>query len=141
MKTDYPNLEAVNPRLCFSGRIMRMERIVNSIFRKHIAPFGLTNSQLSILFVTVKAEVVTQHALAKILFLEKSSVSRNMRRLLEADLIEKVGSRSIQMTTKGKQLLEQVIPEWSQAMEEVNTLLGSSGQLAFDTLYKTITKQ
>lgn len=141
MKVDYPKLESVNPKMCFSGRIMRMDRIVNTIFRKHIAPFGLTNSQLSMLFVTAKKKKVTQQLLTKILFLEKSSVSRNMRRLLEANLIEKDGTRSIQMTTKGKTLLEKVIPEWNKAMEEMNTLLGNSGQQAFETLYETITKQ
>lgn len=141
MNVEYPNLEVANPSLCFSGRIMRMERIVGSIFRKHIAPFSLTNSQLSILFVTAKREMVTQNDLTETLFLEKSSVSRNIKRLLENNLIEKVGTRNIQMTTKGKSLLEQVVPEWNKAMEEMNALLGDTGQEAFNTLYKSITKQ
>ena len=77
--------------------------------------------------------------LTQALFLEKSSVSRNLKRLLENNIIEKVGTRQIKMTLKGKRLLEKVIPEWEKAMNEMNTLLGKDGQQAFDAIYETIT--
>jgi DNA-binding MarR family transcriptional regulator len=140
MNSDFPKLEACDPRTCFSGRMMRMDRIISGIFRKHIAPFGLTNSQLSILFVTAKKGSVTQQILSDILFLEKSSVSRNMRRLLDMKLIKKINSRKIEMTIKGKELLEKIIPEWEKAMVEVNIILGEEGQEAFNTIYSSITK-
>ncbi|EDP70941.1 transcriptional regulator, MarR family protein [Flavobacteriales bacterium ALC-1] len=140
MNRDFPKLEACDPRTCFSGRMMRMDRIISKIFRKHITPFGLTNSQLSILFVTAKKGIVTQQLLSEVLFLEKSSMSRNMRRLLEMELIVRIDSRKIEMTLKGKALLEQIIPEWEKAMTEVNTILGNEGQKAFETVYASITK-
>ena len=139
MKVEFPNLDACNPSICFSGRMMRMDRIVSKIFRKHLASFNLTNSQFSILFITSKKRVVTQQKLADMLYLEKSSVSRNMKRLLDAEFIRKTTTRQIEMTTKGKKLLEQLIPKWENAMQEVNEILGEEGQIAFNTLYTKIT--
>lgn len=139
MKEEFPNLDVCNPSICFSGRMMRMDRIISAIFRKHLASFGLTNSQLSILFITAKKELVTQQQLADLLFLEKSSLSRNMKRLLDGALIKKINTRQLEMTTKGKTLLEQLIPKWENAMHEVNEILGIDGQTAFNTLYTKIT--
>jgi len=139
MKTEFPILNACNPSICFSGRMMRMDRIVSKIFRKHLASFGLTNSQLSILFITSKKGIVTQQELADMLYLEKSSISRNMKRLLEAEFIKKIDTRQLEMTLKGKQLLEQLIPKWEDAMIEVNDILGDDGRSAFNTLYTKIT--
>ena len=138
MKQTFLKLEACNPSMCFSGRLMRMDRIISSIFRKHIAPFELTNSQLSILFVIAKKEIVIQQQLAETLFLEKSSLSRNIKRLLETALIEKINTKQIQVTEKGKALLERIIPHWEKAMDEVKELLGDDGQNAFNTVYQKI---
>lgn len=139
MKVKFPNLDACNPSICFSGRMMRMDRIISKIFRKHLASFGLTNSQLSILFITSKKGIVTQQELADMLYLEKSSISRNMKRLLDAAFIKKINTRQLEMTVKGKKHLEQLIPKWEDAMQEVNDVLGDDGQTAFNILYTKIT--
>ncbi|WP_400078694.1 MarR family winged helix-turn-helix transcriptional regulator [Winogradskyella sp. R77965] len=140
MNTEFPLLENCNPITCYSGRIMRIDRIISNIFRDHISNFGLTNSQLSILFYTSKKGIVSQSLLSEVLYLEKSSVSRNMKRLLQAKLLQKTNSRQIEITLKGKKLLEDVIPEWNKAMEKVNSILKPEGQHAFDLIYNKLTK-
>ncbi|WP_299123050.1 MarR family winged helix-turn-helix transcriptional regulator [uncultured Winogradskyella sp.] len=140
MNTDFPLLESCNPLICYSGRIMHVERIISNIFRNHISPFGLTNSQLSILFFTSKKGIVTQNLLSEMLFLEKSSVSRNMKRLLDTQLLQKKNKRQIEITLKGKRLLEEVIPEWNKAMEKINSIIEPEGQKAFDFIYNKFTK-
>ena len=138
MNEDYPLLSSCNPSVCFSGRIMRLNRIITAIFRKHITPFELTTSQLSMLFVIAKKGSVSQRELCDILFLEKSSTSRNLLRLLQDGLVIKTASRQIKITEKGKQLLEDIIPHWEKAMEEVRSMLGEEGQHSFEIIYGKI---
>ena len=84
-----------NPSVCISRKLMKCNRIVSTIFRQHFLPFGLSNSQISILFVVTKKGTVTQTELADILSLEKSTVSRNMQRLLQNNYLEKISTKEI----------------------------------------------
>ena len=138
MKKEFPLLDACDPSTCSSGKMMRLDRIVSTIYRKHISPFDLTNSQLSMLFVITKVDKISQHNLCTILYLEKSSVCRNIRRLINIGLIDKVNSKQLTVTKKGKSILEKLIPAWGKANEEVKALLGTDGQEAFNTVYKKL---
>ncbi|MEX0291120.1 MAG: MarR family winged helix-turn-helix transcriptional regulator [Flavobacteriaceae bacterium] len=139
MHIEYPLLSSCDPSVCFSSRMMRLNRIISSIFRKHITPFGLTPSQLSILFVVAKKGNKSQRELCDLLFLEKSSTSRNLQRLLEGDLVKKNALRQIEITKEGRLLIEKIIPSWEEAMEEVRSILGKEGQDSFEVIYDRIT--
>ena len=140
MKETYPLLDSCNPSVCLSARMMQMDRIISTIFRKYLSPFGITNSQLSILFIIAKKGNTSQQQLCDQLFLEKSSVSRNMQRLLQARLLTKMTSRQLEITQKGRSLLEKIIPEWEKAMKEVKSILGVEGQASFEIVYNNLTK-
>ena len=109
------------------------------MFRKHISSFGITNSQLSILFVVVKKQVVTQALLSEMLYLEKSTVSRNIRRLLKNNYIAKDSKQQITMTEEGKTLLEKVIPEWEKGMAEARSILKGEGEEALNLIVASLT--
>ena len=132
-KTGYQNIDSCDPRTCINSKIGRSQRIINSIFRKHVRQFGITSSQLSILFVLSKRGKCTGKELANILYLEKSSVSRNKRRMLEQELLESEGLH-ILITNKGLELLEKVIPSWEKAMEETKKKLGNLGEESLNTI-------
>jgi len=132
-KTGYQNIDSCDPRTCINSKIGRSQRIINSIFRKHVRQFGITSSQLSILFVLSKRGKCTGKELANILYLEKSSVSRNKRRMLEQEFLESEGSH-ILITNKGLELLEKVIPSWEKAMEETKKKLGNLGEESLNTI-------
>ena len=84
--SNFPNIEQFNPSMCISRKLLKCNRIVSSIFRKYFLKYGLTNSQISIIFIVAKRGVVTQSELAEMLSLEKSTVSRNMQRLFKMDI-------------------------------------------------------
>ncbi len=134
MKAKYPNLESANPSQCIASKMMKCNRILSQVFRKHLLNFGLTNSQMTILFIIAKKGDVTQAQLASMLYLEKSTVSRNMRRLFEKELIIKEKNQIINITEKGKSFLEKIIPQWDKAMEESRKLLANDGLEALDTV-------
>jgi DNA-binding MarR family transcriptional regulator len=137
--TGYKNVDKAKPDECLAAKIMKSHRIMNGIFRKHLQPFGITNPQLTILFTLSKRETVTQTELGNILFLEKSSVSRNMRHLTSAGLISRANHTHLKIEDKGLQLLEEVIPAWNKAMDETKDLLGMDGMFALDTLIDKLT--
>jgi DNA-binding MarR family transcriptional regulator len=138
MKLDFKNIESFNPRDCISGKIKRSNRIIDEIFRKYIAPFGITNSQLSIMFVASKNELFTQNFISEKLFLEKSTVSRNIKLLLKKDYLKKE-QKNIEITLKGKKLIERIIPEWKKAMKEAKQKLTLEGEDALNLLTNKLT--
>lgn len=126
--------EGFNPSICISNKVRKLGRVVANIYRKHLSPFGITGSQVSILFVLSKRKSLTQNELCKILLLEKSSLNRNLNRLFERALISKDEFPQIQMTAKGFDLVEEIIPEWEKAMTETKNLINNDGVLAIDLL-------
>ena len=140
MNLTYPLLETCNPSTCSGGKIMFCDRLISNIYRKHISPFKLTNSQYVILMVVSKMGNVHQSKIAKMLALEKSSVSRNVKRLLTSGLIATEDSKELKFTNKGKQLVEQLIPAWENAKKEVDGILGEDGQQALELLKQKLSK-
>jgi DNA-binding MarR family transcriptional regulator len=135
----YPNLENCNPRECIARKILKSSRIITSIFRKHLLPFQITYSQTSILFIVAKKGVVTQSFLAEALYLEKSTVSRNMRRLFQQEYLLKETTKNIIITEKGKTLLEDIVPAWNEAMAEARNILKDEGETALNTILQQLT--
>lgn len=126
-------MDACDPRMCISSKISRSQRIIEGVFRKHLQVFGITSSQLSMLFILSKRGKLTQQELADMLFLEKSSVSRNKLRMLQQELLEKDG-RKLFISQKGLTLLNEVIPHWDNAMEEAKQKLGTEGLSSLNSL-------
>lgn len=139
MTEKYPNIKSSNPIECVSGKIMRCSRIVSTIFRKHLKPFGITNSQLTILFMITKTGGIKQQELADRLYMDKSTVNRNLKRLYDKEYIHKVETQ-VQTTQTGKATLETIIPEWDKAMKEMKSLLKKEGLESLNTLTQQLTK-
>ena len=72
--------------------------------------------------------------------LEKSSINRNLKRLIDAELISSVNFPKLQITPKGKIVVNQIIPEWKKAMSEIEALLGQDGKEALNTLMDKLIK-
>ena len=118
----FENIERFNPKECLSGKVARLNRLTANIFRKHLASYNITSSQLSLLFILAKSEKCNQKNLSDIAKLEKSSLNRNIVRLIKKDLITKKEFPLLQLTQKGKYFVEEIIPTWEQAMTEIKEL-------------------
>jgi len=140
MKKDplYPNIDNFNPSTCISGKMMKCNRIIANVFRKHLAPFHITDSQLSILFIITKANDTNQKKISDILYLEKSTVNRNLKRLLDNNYIMYTEGSYLSITDPGKVFLEELIPHWNTAMKELKLLLSNEGVNSLDFLSKQL---
>lgn len=134
------NLEDFNPRNCISGKMMRLNRITANIFRKYLSPFDVTDSQVTLLFILTKRNDLNQKQLSDIAVLEKSSLNRNLKRLIASELVTKEDFPIIKITTKGKILVNEIIPEWKKAMNEIEELLENDGKNALNVLVKKLVK-
>ena len=93
---------------------------------------------MSIMFILSKRGKIKQHALSEILFLEKSSVSRNMQRLYEKGYVSKKDFPEIEITDKGLTLLDAIIPQWDKAMKEAREKMGAEGEEALDVVFNKL---
>lgn len=114
--------------------MMRCNRIIANIFRKHLQESDITNSQLSILFFVAKSKNVTQKEISQFLIMEKSTVNRNIKRLLNKEYIDSKVHSAINTTNKGNELLENIIPLWNKAMSEAEEVLGKAGLSSLNIL-------
>lgn len=132
-------LKSFNPRNCIASKIQKSNRIINNIFRKHLKQFGLSNSQISILFVLSKKKIISQAELGQFLYLEKSTVNRNIKRLIDNKLLFINSNNKIEISEKGINQVISIIPIWENAMEEVSKLLGEKGNNSLDNVLYTLT--
>lgn len=137
--TDHPKLNACDPSQCIASRMLKCNRIITAIFRTHLLPYNITSSQIGILFLLNKAGEKSQQALADHLYLEKSTVSRNMQRLLQQGYIVRLGTKLIGITDKGNDFLETLIPAWDKAMAEARARLKGEGEEALTILLNQLT--
>lgn len=132
------NLESFDPRMCISGKMTRIHRLTANIFRKHLQAFDITNSQTTILFILSKNDGLTQKQLSEIAVLEKSTLHRNLKRLFDKQYASRNEFPIIKITDKGKQFVNDIIPAWQQAMDEIKAAIGTEGEQALELLHNKL---
>ena len=104
------------------GQCFKQLRIRNNHL-KHLKDLNITNSQISLMFVLSKKKSVKQSELSRIAILEKSTLNRNLKRLLERGLITRENFPLIEITEKGIDFVISAIPPWNAAMSEIREIL------------------
>lgn len=105
-----------------------LARVVAKIYDDALRPFGLKSTQLNLLVGISLSGPVRPGALARWFELEKSTMSRNVARLVEQGWVrvdeEDGRSQTLTLTKKGAALLERVRPAWERAQTEAAERLG-----------------
>ncbi len=131
-----------SPYDCIAGKIARLNRLIGQIYRKHLMPFKITQSQLGILMMINERAPLAQAELAHMMVLERSTVSRDLKRLSDRGYLLKSGAPNrpvLQLTQAGKARLNEILPSWEAAMEESRRLIGEEGDAALDMLLRKLT--
>ena len=85
-----------------------------------------------------KKEKMTQKQLSEFAHLEKSSLNRNLTRLIDRKLLSRDEFPIIMITTDGKYFVENIIPIWEKAMCEIREAMGKEGEDALITLHNKL---
>jgi DNA-binding MarR family transcriptional regulator len=115
---------------CHSLPLRLLHRVLTGVYDDALRPHGLRVSQLNILVAIARmAGDATAARIGSLLLIEKSTLSRDLDRMLERQWIETtiVGrSRVLQLTKAGRRLLDQAFPAWQSAQSRVQALFGRS---------------
>ena len=124
---------------CLASRVGRLHRIVARRYELALAPVGLTPPQLEVLAaMTVAAHAVTPSALAGVLGVERSTMSRNLALMQDRGWIEAAevspGGRAMKVavTREGRAAFRRARGAWAEAQQEVAAALGEDAVEGLD---------
>jgi DNA-binding MarR family transcriptional regulator len=118
---------------CIASRLRMLSRVVSGLYNDAFRPLGLRVSQGHILVViTMLEERATPGRIASVLSLEKSTVTRDVERMVRNGWLEKVPGQDarsyrLRLSTAGRRMLEKALPAWRRAQAQTERLLGSAG--------------
>jgi DNA-binding MarR family transcriptional regulator len=123
-----PELCAEAARVCGCFNLRRTARAVTRFYDECLQQSGLRSTQFLIL-VTIQAEgTPTLPRLARVLDLDRSVVTRNLRPLERDGLVRTIATQSrattVELTPKGLKKLSDTLPLWEQAQGRLVDRMG-----------------
>jgi DNA-binding MarR family transcriptional regulator len=109
-------------RDCLALRARRLERTLTRLYDEELAGHDVTASQLSMLAAITLLGGATAARLGRVLDLEKSTVSRNVSRLVEAGLVDSSGG--LRVTARGAAAFRAGHVAWRRAQRRARAALG-----------------
>lgn len=116
---------------CAVLAVRQAARRITRFLEERLAPAGLTVAQFALMTQIAAGADDTLGALARRSGLDQSTLSRNLRPLERAGLVEiasverDLRRRAVWLTEAGAQRLEAAIPHWRQAQAELAAVLPS----------------
>ena len=116
---------------CACQQVRMAARAVTRAYDRALRPSGLRSTQFTILVAASVAGGIPLHRLAKILGLERTSLTRNLAAIERKGLIEVAEvdgrTRKVIVLPAGETLLTQALLLWDQAQERLREKLGEEG--------------
>jgi DNA-binding MarR family transcriptional regulator len=115
---------------CLAGRVRALNRVVTGIYDEALRPYKVRTSQMNILVAIAAMGQTRATDVCRKLKLEKSTLSRDLDRLLALGWIKTTpsGGRTqlLEATDAGRDLIEKLLPVWEVAQERVRDVLGAT---------------
>ena len=125
---------------CLLSRARVLTRVLTGIYDNELRSYGLKATQLNLLVVVARIGPVRRIDIGKRLHLDPSTLTRNLKIMLTNGWIEERidgedGRGSpLQVTAKGRDLLNQIVPSWQKAQDRARTLIGDEGETLLKSL-------
>jgi len=115
---------------CLGGRIRMLNRVVTKIYDEKLRPLGLRSSQIGILITVAAHGPLSQTQVCQRLQLEKSTLSRDLTRILAKGWIVSTADQGrrgkLEVTPAGRALIKKLAPVWTEAQAKACKLLGKT---------------
>jgi DNA-binding MarR family transcriptional regulator len=126
-------------RACIAVRVRLINRVISAIYDEALRPFGLRISQANILSAVAHMSEARPVLVARILRIEKSTLSRDVELMkqkgwLESDPPTGGRNQTIRLTPQGNKLMGRIQPSWEKAQAEAKLLIGDDGEAALRQL-------
>jgi len=117
---------------CLAMRSRLIGRTVTGIYDEALRPAGITAGQLNVLAVVVRRRQVSPGQVARMLNIERSTMSRNVERMKRNGWLtirpgELASSQELRITKAGRRIIEEAAPLWRKAQGRAREILGASG--------------
>ena len=119
---------AVKPQGCTNLKLRQLMRRVAQHYDAEVGKTGLRGTQYSLLSYVAKLGPIRPGDLARAMKVEPSTLSRNLRPLVDAGWLEMgpgpdARSRLVSVTSAGRDKRQEAQRRWRTAQEGINTLL------------------
>jgi DNA-binding MarR family transcriptional regulator len=123
--------EQIAIETCACHKVRMAARAVTRAYDDALRPAGLRATQMAVLAAIAIDGAISITALAKMMGMDRSTLTRNLRPLEEQALIE-LGlegwhrSRTLAISKKGRARLRQAMPLWEKAQKDLKSSLGDT---------------
>ena len=121
---------------CTCFKLRRLTRRITAVYDRALSGAGMRVTQYSLLAHLRGLRSVAMSELAEMLDMDRTTLTRNLRPLIEAGWIEVKPStedtriRLVHITPSGETQLQTARVCWRRAQQEVNSTIGSAGVAA-----------
>jgi DNA-binding MarR family transcriptional regulator len=119
-------------RGCTCARLRRLTRRVTAVYNRALAPTGMRITQYSLLANLRRSGAMPLSALADLLDMDRTTLSRNLRPLADAGWVTVIANREdarvriVGLTAEGEAQWQVARAQWKRAQQEVNETVGAS---------------
>ena len=122
---------------CISTRVRQLSRIITRVYDDALRPLGITASQFTLLTQLAQQDGITAVEIGHSLDIEKSTLSRNLKRLLNDGHITMdppAGrrGRGLHLTPKGESVIQRGFPVWKDAQNRTIRVMGPESRSTLD---------
>jgi DNA-binding MarR family transcriptional regulator len=124
---------------CLASRVRQLSRIITRVYDDAMRPLGITASQYTLLAQLASRDGITAVEIGTELDIEKSTLSRNLKRLLALGHIimdPPAGrrGRGLHLTPQGQKILTEAYPIWQDAQERATNVMGNECRDVLDNM-------
>ena len=124
---------------CLATRVRQLSRIVTRVYDDAMRPLGITASQFTLLTQLAQQDGITAVEIGGSLDIEKSTLSRNLKRLLalgHLTMDPPAGrrGRGLHLTQKGSDVIQRAYPVWRDAQSKSVGIMGPESRSTLDGL-------
>jgi DNA-binding MarR family transcriptional regulator len=137
--TSITDIAAMTAGACLATRVRQLSRIITRVYDDAMRPLGITASQYTLLAQLAARDSITAVEIGHDLDIEKSTLSRNLKRLLALGHINMdppAGrrGRGLHLTAKGQAVLKDAFPIWQDAQKRTIGAIGADSRSMLDAL-------
>lgn len=121
----------LDPTHCVSNNLHETARAVSRVYAEEMRPAGLARSQFAILGHLQRSGPMAVSQLAERLYMERTTVTRNLRPLIRDGLVSRRPSpedarvRRLAITARGRRRLDEAHGYWRHAQARLLELFGA----------------
>ena len=136
--------DLLEPVHCVSNNLQKTARAVSRLFAEEMRPSGLTRAQFPMLGYLEAAGPLPMSDLAARLYMERTTLTRNLKPLEDAGLVERPPDpqdarvRLVAITPLGRRKLREARRYWRRAQERVLKLYGAEQWLALESQLRVL---